>query len=378
MSTSVTSSLVLPSFFSISPSDSRKTKVKKVFKIIWRVTKLLIFLTFFAIGLYGCFQTYVDKDTISSTTIGNGLELGFNIGEQFNGSEVIDPRFLLIYSGQGPWYPYSGWTMNFGPFYAFFVWPFAQLLLQFMYLTRTWVVGLNALLGIFLVLLIIRAITILVSTSSIIQSEKMMEIQGKLASINAKYKGATDLQSRQKKNMEIQALYKKANVRPFAMFEQIMVTLPIFLIVYRVVSIVRPLKYILLFGAWDLTLSPITQLFSNFTTTGWPYLFFILLVVPVQFISQLVPRWLAKKRNRNNMTVGTQNSKAQRRTKIITYVMSGVMTFIVIISPAGIGLYWFLNALFSMSQSLVIHKIMTRKKSASKVINSKLSKLGIA
>lgn len=377
MSSSTVSNLILPSFFSISPSDNRKTKAKKIIKIIWKVLKLLIYLTFFAIGLYGCFQVYVDKNTISSTTIGNGLELGFNIGESFNGSLVTDPRYLLIYGGTGPWYPYSGWTMEFGPFYALFVWPFAQLLLQFMYLTRDWSVGLNALLGIFIVLLIIRAITILVSTSSIIQSEKMMEIQGKLAAINAKYKGVTDFQSKQKKNMEIQALYKKANVRPFAMFEQLMITLPIFLIVYRVVSIVRPLKYVLLFNAWDLTLSPIAQLFSNFTTTGWPYLFFILLVVPVQFISQLVPRWLAKKRNRNNLNVGTQNSKAQKRTKIITYVMSGVMTFIVIISPAGIGLYWFLNALFSMAQSAIIHKIITKRKSSTKIINSKLSKLGI-
>jgi YidC/Oxa1 family membrane protein insertase len=56
------------------------------------------------------------------------------------------------------------------------------------------------------------------------------------------------MQGRQKKQMEMQDLYRKNNVKPFASFEQIFITLPIFLIVYRVVTIVRPLKASFLFG----------------------------------------------------------------------------------------------------------------------------------
>ena len=48
--------------------------------------------------------------------------------------------------------------------------------------------GLNALLAIFLLLLIIRVIPLLISIRSTIQNEKMQEIQGKVAEINAKYK----------------------------------------------------------------------------------------------------------------------------------------------------------------------------------------------
>ena len=124
-----------------------------------------------------------------------------------------------------------------------------MILLNFMYATRSWPVGLNAIVGIFLVLLLIRIITLAVSARSMLQSERMSEIQGKVAEINAKYKDAKDMQSRQKKQIEIQELYRKNNVKPFAAMEQIFITLPIFLIIYRVVTVLRPLKFTIIFDA---------------------------------------------------------------------------------------------------------------------------------
>ena len=69
-----------------------------------------------------------------------------------------------------------------------------------------------------------------------------------LVESNAKYKGTSDVQSKQMKQQEIMQLYKKNNVHPFAAFEQILITLPIFLIVYRFVTILRPLKGAVLFN----------------------------------------------------------------------------------------------------------------------------------
>lgn len=365
-------SLVLPSFFSTSANHPKKKMTKKVLKIIFRVLKIIVYLFFFGMGLYGCFQTWTDYWTSTSTTVGNGLELGFEIS-----SGIMDPRFTLIYAGSGPWFPLGQFTFEYGPFYALFVWPFGQLLLHFMYATRDWPVGLNAFLGIFLVLLIIRLITLLITVRSTFQTEKMSEIQGKVAEINAKYKDAKDIQSKQKKNMEIQDLYRKHNVKPFAAFEQIFVTLPIFLIIYRVISILRPLKYIMLFNAWDLTQSPLSQLFNNFTSTGWPYIFFIILVVPSQFLSQLVPRILSKKRSRNSVTVGVKNNKSMGKTKLMNNILSIFMAIIAVISASGIGLYWFFNSIFSILQSLVIHKIIMDRRAKGVTIKSKLSKLGI-
>jgi YidC/Oxa1 family membrane protein insertase len=87
----------------------------------------------------------------------------------------------------------------------------------------------------------------MVSLRSTLQNEKMSELQGKIAEINAKYKNLTDAFNKQKKSTEIMELYKKHNVKPFAAFQQVLITLPIFMIIYRVVTICRPMKATTLF-----------------------------------------------------------------------------------------------------------------------------------
>ncbi len=360
--------ILMPGFATLTPHDKSKKLIHKIIKEIMKWTKIAIYLFLFSMGLYGCFQTYSDYWTMSSTTIGNGLEFGFNYGT------TGDVQFDLQYGGTGPYYPYSDWSLDYGPFYAFFVWPFAQLLLEFMYATRSWPVGLNALVGIVLVLLIIRVITMAISARSMLQTEKMTEIQGKMAEVNAKYKGAKDMQSKQKKQVEIQALYKKHNVKPFAAFEQIFVTLPIFLVIYRVITTLRPLKMVSLFGIWDLSLSPLTEIFSHFTDSGYLYIFFLLLVIPAQFLSQRVPQMLARQRGKNASTVGKKNNDQLKKTKMMQTVMTVFMAIIAAVSASGIGLYWFFNALLSMLQSYIMHQVIMRRRQA-KSTESKLAKL---
>lgn len=363
--------ILMPGFATITPHNKKKKIAKRIYKEIMRWTKILVYLFLFSMGLYGCFQTYTDYWTMSSTTLGNGLEFGFNYGT------TGDPRFDLQYSGNGPYYAFSDFSFSYGPFYAFFVWPFGQLLLNFMWVTRDWPVGLNALVGIVLLLLIIRCITMAISARSMLQTEKMTEIQGKMAEVNAKYKDAKDMQSKQKKQMEIQELYKKHNVKPFAAFEQIFVTLPIFLIIYRIITTLRPLKTVLLFGAWDLSLSPLTEIFSHFSEDGWMYIFFLLLVIPTQFLSQMVPQRLARSRNRGAKTVGKKNNDQLKKTKMMQMVMTIFMAVIAAVSASGIGLYWFFNAILSMLQSYIMHKVIMKRRAKGTTIESKLSKMGI-
>ncbi|WP_031488870.1 membrane protein insertase YidC [Ureaplasma canigenitalium] len=358
-----------------SANSSKNEKAKKVWKIVRLIFKTIIYLFFLGIGLYGCFQNLTDHWTVNSTTVGNGLEMGFQV-DPLKG--VNDIRYDLVYAGSGPWYPMDKHSFAFGPFYALFVWPIAQILLHFMYATRDWPVGLNAILGLIIILFIIRIITLAITARATLQTERISEIQGKIAEINAKYKDAKDVQSRQKKQMETRELYKKHNIKPLAPFESMIITLPIFLIIYRVVTILRPLKFISLFGIWDLTTSPISELFSNFSTTGWPYLFFLLIIIPVQILSQKIPQWLAKKRNKSATTVGANNQKQLKRSRMMQNIIAIVLAVTVAISAAGIGLYWFFNALFTILQSVIIHKIiMKRRANSSTRINSKLAKLGI-
>ena len=373
--------VVMPSFASdIIENNKPASKAKKIIKIIWKFTKILLYLFLFSMGLYGCGQTMFEWQVATSTIMGNGLEMGF-VASEMKGN----PYFDLIPNATGTFFPLGTWSdaFEFGPFYGIFVWPFAWILLNFMWVTREWPAGLSGLLGIIIILLIIRLITGVISVRSMFQTEKMQEIQGKAAEINAKYKDMKDMQSRTKKQQEMTELYKKYNVKPFAAFEQIFVTLPIFLIIYRVITIVRPLKSEILFNIWDLGQTPLDQIFSNFTGSGdgqpagWTYIFFLLIVIPTQFMSQKVPQMLSRKRSRNAKTVGKSNNDALKKTKNMTLFLNIFMAIIATISATGIGLYWFFSALISMLQSYIIHKIIMKRRETKANINSKLSKLGI-
>jgi len=338
-----------------------KNKAKAVFKQIWKWTKIAIFLFMMVMGLWGCFQTMVDPNVAQNSSIGVGLEFGFPFGT------TGDFRFdLQMAAGAHQYNTFYQWSMAYGPFYALFVWPAAWIITNFMLVTKTWWGGLNTLLAIFLLLLVIRILTIAISLKSTLQTEKMTEIQGQVAEINAKYKDLKDMQSKQAKQAEINALYKKNNVKPFAAFEQMFITLPIFLIVFRVVTIVRPIKVTVLFNIWNFALSPLNQIFSNFTNGGWTYIFFLILVAGSQVASMMIPQRLAKKRNRAASTssqAGKDQNKKSQRTQLIFMI---VMCVIVCFSAVGVGVYWFLNSGFTLAQAAILHVIIQKRKTKEK------------
>ena len=96
----------------------------------------------------------------------------------------------------------------------------------------------------------------------------MQGIQGKVAEMNAKYKEQKDNESRQKKQIEVPPVSRKHNVKPFAACEQIFITRPIFLVVHRVITILRPLKDTNLFNISNLSQTPMEQIFSNVANDG--------------------------------------------------------------------------------------------------------------
>jgi len=350
-------------FWAAKNADKKKT-AKNVMKQIWKWTKIAIFLFMMLMGLWGCFQSMFDPRVAQNSNVGVGLEFGFPFGT------TGDFRFDLQASADAHQYnTFIQWSANlntgYGPFYAFFVWPAAWVVNQFMYVTKSWWGGLNTFLIIFLLLLFIRILTLAITLKSTLQSKKMQEVQGQIAEINAKYKGLNDTQSKQMKQQETMALYKKHNIKPFAAFEQMFLTLPIFLIVYRVVTIVRPVKLTVLFNVWNFALSPLNQIFSNISNGGWTYIFFLLLVAGSQIVSMIIPQRLTQKRSRlstTNSAAGEAQLKKSRRTQ---YIFMGVMCVIVAFSPVGVGVYWFLNSLFTLLQAWILHRLIMSKKSKS-------------
>lgn len=349
----------------------RKSLFKNVMKQVWRWTKIAIFLFMMLMGLWGCFQTMVDPTVAQNSTIGHGLEFGFPF------ATTGDYRFdLQMAAGANQYNTLTSWGIGGvgakSPFYAFFVWPAAWIVTQFMWVTKNWWGGMNALLAIFLLLLFIRILTMAISLKSTLQNEKMTEIQGQVAEINAKYKDARDAQSKQMKQQEIMALYNKNNVKPFAAFEQMFLTLPIFLIIYRVVTIVRPIKVTILFNIWNFASSPLTQIFSNFVHGGWTYIFFLLLVVASQIFSMKMPQHFAKQRSRTASTASDAGKAQYKKTQRTQNIFMIVMCVIVAFSAVGVGVYWFLNSLFTVAQAWIMHVIITKKKTKDKQSGARL------
>lgn len=356
------------------PVREKKDKTIKILKLILKWVKLVVYAFLFLMGMWGCFQTMIQPELRTNVIIGNGMEFGFPVGT------TGDYRYDVGAAFDSQYYTFTtnNWGFQYGPFFALFVYPGAMLVLNIMYPLRDAWGGLNALLAIFVLLFIIRGITLLISIRSTLQSERMSEIQGKLAEINAKYKDTKkDMATRQKKQMETQELYKKYNIKPFAMFEQMFVTMPIFLIVYRVVTILRPIKTVSLFGIWDLGASPLNEITSNFGSGGWVFIFFLLIIVPAQILSQKIPQILAKRRNNNAKTLSQKGNEQAKKMRMTQTIIMVVLVFVVITSPASVGMYWFLSSLFTIAQSLIIHKFIVSKKSKGTSLEDKLKYLGI-
>lgn len=358
-------------FWGKSKANS-KTTFNKVMKQVWKWTKMAIFLFMMLMGLWGCFQSMIEKTVTQNAALGRGLEFGFPF------AQTGDYRFdLQMAAGASQYNTLSfDWSISakgaHSPFYALFVWPAAALATLIMWEIRNWWGGMNALLVIFLLLLIIRILTLALSLRSSLQNEKMSEIQGQVAEINAKYKDAKDMQSKQMKQQEIMALYSRNNIKPFAAFEQMFLTLPIFLIIYRVVTIVRPIKVTVLFNIWNFAATPLTEVFSNFTNMGWTYLFFLLLVAGSQIFSMKMPQIFARKRNRTASTSSDAGKKQYKKTQRTQNIFMIVMVVIVAFSAVGVGVYWFLNSIFTVLQAYIIHVLIMKKKTKDKASGARL------
>ncbi|MDR2567748.1 MAG: membrane protein insertase YidC [Mycoplasmataceae bacterium] len=360
-----------PSPFWVKPTTG-SSKAKKVFKQIWKWTKLGIFAFFMLMGLWGCFQYSFDTNIHTSSNLGEGFEFGFAYGT------TGDFRYDLFSDGNPGYHTFTSFSMKYGPFYGLFVYPASVITLHLMWLCNSWWGGLNTLLSIVVLLLIIRGLCLFITLRSTLQNEKMTEIQGKIAEINAKYKDQNDPISKQKKTQEVMELYKKNKVKPFAAFEQMFITMPVFMIIYRAITIIRPIKQTFLFTVWNFALTPTTEIFSNLMNGGAWYILFLLIVLPVQFLSMRLPQMWAAKRNVKNAKAITQKGNKQlKKTKLIQLIFTGVMCAIVAFSATGVGVYWFFSALFSILQSYIMHRIVLRSRRKGSKIQSRLQKLGL-
>jgi YidC/Oxa1 family membrane protein insertase len=206
-------------------------------------------------------------------------------------------------------------AIDFGKLH-FLAYPLFLVLYFFYKLTHSWVAA------IFILTLIIRIIFFPLSISSVRSMKKMQELAPKIEQIRKKY--ANDPQKMQQ---EMIKLYKEGGFNPFGGCLPILIQIPIFFALYKVL-IVTP----------DLALEGFLWIPS--LADKDPY--YILPVI--MGLTMVAQSWITPSPN--------------KQQNMMMYVMAAVFTFLFATFPAGLVLYWTLNNIFNLIQTWIVYKYL--------------------
>lgn len=255
-----------------------------------------------------------------------------------------------------------------GPYYGMFVLPLSKLSMWVQSLMSYDAMGgWSVVLGVLLIIVMLRGLGTLLSWRKNNAQNKMQELQLQVSAIKAKYSDHKEnKQAKQRMQMEIQALYRKNGVNPLSSLSTMLVTLPIFLALWTIISAI-PIYKIATMGAFVFALNPLKGIF-NTGLMGFMYLLFALVIIGVQVLSTKLPNWLSNKRkNIKNLDEATKaQMKKSNRTMTIMLVVFIILGFTI---PTLLGLYWVFSGMFTTGVTLFQHYKTERKSSERKSQN---------
>jgi YidC/Oxa1 family membrane protein insertase len=189
-------------------------------------------------------------------------------------------------------------------------------------------------LAIILMTVVIKIILFPLTYSSTKSMAKMAEIQPKLKAIRAKYKKAkTDLEQRKQMNEEMMKLYKEHGINPAGGCLPLLIQLPIFWGVFRMLVVSVELRH-----------SPFILWIKDLSVRD-PYYVTPILMGATQFISQ-------------KMTP-TSADPAQARMMLM---MPVIMTVFFMNFQSGLVLYWLTTNVLQIGQQALMNRLMAAKK----------------
>lgn len=243
----------------------------------------------------------------------------------------------------------SSWkeVWGYGPFYALFVWPIFVTMEGISSLSTSWA-GTGVLLAILIIVLITKLLQFMLTFKTIFSQYKMDIIKPQKARIEAKYAnypGNKLMQS--KKQQELAALYKKHNIRPFGMFMPLILTTPVMISVWRVFMASPEIKSTSI-GSIQFSETSYSAVLSG----QWQYLIIILVALIVQLTSQLLPKFLQRKRTK---LINVYERDAMRKQNRTQNIMSIFFVLLSIFFQAGVQFYWTITGIWTICQNLFVH-----------------------
>ena len=226
--------------------------------------------------------------------------------------------------------------------------------------------GLAQLLAIFAITFIVRGLMLVVTLKQTSSTAKMQNLQPEITKIQNKYPNANkNTYEKQQMAAEMSRLYKKNKINPLSSLLVMIVQFPVFICVWGALQGCASLSSDSIFNL-HLSDSINSVLFNGVNWTNGSAvaaLILFLLMAGAQVISMLLPQWIQKAKRKKIATLGknpTQNEQ-QNKMKLFTYIMMGMIIFMGFTLPSAMGVYWFVGALFSIGQTLVIEKINNSK-----------------
>jgi YidC/Oxa1 family membrane protein insertase len=162
-----------------------------------------------------------------------------------------------------------------------------------------------------------------------VSMNKLKELAPKVKALQEKYKD-----DKQKASMHMMELYKKEGANPMGGCLPVLLQIPIFFGIYRVLLNSIELKG----AAWILWIDDLGSMDPYFVLP-------ILMGVTMYFQQRITP---------NTMTDPVQQKMFQ--------FLPVVFTFFFLWFPAGLTLYWFINNLFTIGQQYYVNQIFAKAK----------------
>ena len=226
--------------------------------------------------------------------------------------------------------------------------------------------GLAQLLAIFAITFIVRSLMLVVTLKQTAGNAKMQALQPEITKIQNKYPNAnTNTYEKQQMAAEMSRLYKKNKINPLSTLLVMIVQFPVFICVWGALQGSASLSSDSLFNL-HLSDSINTVLFngSNWANgSAVTALVLFLLMAGAQVVAMLLPQWIQKMKRKKVASLGKNpaQTEQQNRMKMFTYIMMAMIIFMGFTLPSAMGVYWFVGALFSICQTLIIEKINSHK-----------------
>lgn len=223
----------------------------------------------------------------------------------------------------------------------------------------TWVLSIAGL------TLVVRGALVPLFVRQIKSQRKMQMIQPELQRLQKKYKGKKDQFSRQAMVEEQQAMFKKHGTSPFASCLPLLVQMPIFLSLFRVIRNVPDVAAgsidpvggmtVELAEQMDQAIVVGIELSSTFLTGDWWVKAVTAVLIVIMAGTQF---WTQRQMMTKNMSEAALDNPFMQQQKMMLYLMPVVFGIGGIYFPLGVLIYWLVSNTWTMFQQMFVIRSM--------------------